>query len=180
MREDDIKSDNPITLELGHVYAKLESLESEQKEIRKGLHSVEVRLAEGRRFPMPMYGILATLTLSILGAAFLLYSELKLNTAATSELPELKERLTSAFTGMRSAEQTKAAILEEHVRLRGVITGMEHECCRQTPILGEKIKNLENRIVGQGPEGWHRKDHDLYAQAIEERFKRIEERLYKK
>jgi hypothetical protein len=41
----------------------------------------------------------------------------------------------------------------------------------------ERIKSLESRIVGVGPTGWHRADHDLYAQMIDERNNRIRSRL---
>jgi predicted RNase H-like nuclease (RuvC/YqgF family) len=44
-------------------------------------------------------------------------------------------------------------------------------------VMDERIKSLESRIVGQGPEGWHRKDHDLYAQMMDERNARIRSRL---
>jgi hypothetical protein len=43
--------------------------------------------------------------------------------------------------------------------------------------MDERIKALESRIVGQGPEGWHRKDHDLYAKMQDERNDRIKLRL---
>ena len=35
------------------------------------------------------------------------------------------------------------------------------------PVIEERVKNLEGRIVGNTSEGWHRKDHDLYAQMID-------------
>jgi hypothetical protein len=41
----------------------------------------------------------------------------------------------------------------------------------------ERIKALESRIVGVGPAGWHRADHDLYAQIMDERNNRIKARL---
>ena len=48
---------------------------------------------------------------------------------------------------------------------------------KRLPLLEERIKGLEGRIVGQGPEGWHRRDHDLYAKMIDERNDRIRARL---
>ena len=167
MREDDIASNDVTKLELGHVYSKLEGLEKEQKEIARGLHDVQLELARGRRFPLAMYGFLGTLTLAVAGAAFVLHAELKLNTAAVEQMPELRERLTSAFNGMRAAEQAKASILEEHTRMRGVIHDIDRRCCLEMPVLSEKVKNLEGRIVGKSGEGWHRSDHDLYAQMVD-------------
>ena len=41
----------------------------------------------------------------------------------------------------------------------------------------ERIKSLESRIVGTGPSGWHRQDHDLYAAMMDERNNRIKARL---
>ncbi len=177
MREDDVTSNDSTRLELGHVYSKLESLEQGQKENTKGLHEVQLELARGRRFPLPMYGFLGSLTLAVLGATFVLYSELKLNTAAVAEMPELRERLTSAFSGMRAAEQAKSAVLEEQVRMRNVLGDVDRRCCQEMPVIGEKVKNLEGRIVGNTAEGWHRRDHELYAESVRLRFENLEKRM---
>jgi hypothetical protein len=45
------------------------------------------------------------------------------------------------------------------------------------PLLENRVKALEEKIVGQGPNGWHRQDHDLYAKMIDERNDRIRARL---
>jgi len=44
-------------------------------------------------------------------------------------------------------------------------------------MLETRVKALEERIVGQGPNGWHRQDHDLYARMMDERSGRIETRI---
>ena len=44
-------------------------------------------------------------------------------------------------------------------------------------MIEERVKSLESRIVGIGPEGWHRSDHELYAQMMDERNSRIRSRL---
>ena len=57
-------------------------------------------------------------------------------------------------------------VVEEHTATAGRVAVME-----------ERLKALESRIVGIGPEGWHRKDHDLYARMQDERNDRIKLRL---
>jgi hypothetical protein len=47
------------------------------------------------------------------------------------------------------------------------------ETAGRVAVMEERIKSLESRIVGVGPSGWHRPDHDLYAKMQDERNERI-------
>ena len=55
------------------------------------------------------------------------------------------------------------------------ISYVRETCCEEVPVLAEKVRTLDEKVVGRGKEGWHRPDHDQYAAYIEERFKRLEE-----
>ena len=44
-------------------------------------------------------------------------------------------------------------------------------------VIEEQIRSMEARIVGVGPLGWHRPDHDLYAKMQDERNERSKIRL---
>jgi hypothetical protein len=44
-------------------------------------------------------------------------------------------------------------------------------------MLDERVKSLEGRIVGQGPNGWHKQDHENYADAVDAKFESIETKL---
>jgi septal ring factor EnvC (AmiA/AmiB activator) len=48
---------------------------------------------------------------------------------------------------------------------------------REVSVLAERIKALEGRIVGVGPNGWHRADHDNYAKLVETQIGAIQHRL---
>ncbi len=39
------------------------------------------------------------------------------------------------------------------------------------------MKNLESRIVGQGPDGWHRRDHETYAAMVSTQIQGLERRV---
>ena len=65
-------------------------------------------------------------------------------------------------------------------RLEPAVAKLAEHCeatSAKVAVMDERVKALEARIVGQGPEGWHRKDHDLYAQMMDERNARIRSRL---
>jgi|OM-RGC.v1.022194196 hypothetical protein len=41
--------------------------------------------------------------------------------------------------------------------------------------LTSRIETLEARIVGRSAEGWHRTDHEAYAESIERRLRKLED-----
>ena len=52
-----------------------------------------------------------------------------------------------------------------------------HDNRRTLSVLEERVKSLESRIVGVGPGGWHRADHDTYAKMVEAQLAELETRL---
>ena len=131
-------SQDPHALELGHVYERLKKLEEGQKGVQDTLHAVQLKLAEGPRFPSWLPVIMVSILLFLAGQVI----------------------VGLIWGGRINSDVTN---LQGHLEL-----------CDRCPIIEERVKNLEGRVVGQGPDGWHRRDHELYATAIEERFRRIE------
>lgn len=131
-------SQDPHALELGHVYERLKKLEEGQKAVQDTLHAVQLKLAEGPRFPNWLPVIMVSILLFLAGQVI----------------------VGLIWGGRINSDVTN---LQGHLEL-----------CDRCPVIEERVRNLEGRVVGQGPDGWHRRDHDLYATAIEERFRRIE------
>lgn len=83
-----------------------------------------------------------------------------------SQLADLERRIREQETRPpRLGSGLEAAI--EHV----------HDNRRTLSVLEERVKSLENRIVGVGPNGWHRQDHEGYARMIEAQLSELETRL---
>ena len=138
--------------ELRDIHRRIDMLKEEQesnhRELTSKLHNLEVAVAHGSRFP-PAAGVAAAgLILSIVGTGAVLYSQLMVT--------------------QRTAEEAATAI-RAHVTQMGPAE-------RTVWTLDERVKSLESRIVGQGPNGWHRSDHESYAAAVDARFKLVEER----
>ena len=135
-RESDTQ--DPHALELGHVYERLKQLETGQKSMQDTLHAVQLKLAEGPRFPSWLPVIMVSILLFLAGQVVI---GLLWGGRINSDVASLRARL---------------------------------ELCERCPVIEERVKHLEGRIVGNTSDGWHRRDQELYATGIEERFKRIE------
>jgi hypothetical protein len=139
--------------ELRDIHRRIDSLKEEgernHKELASQLHNLEVAVARGSRFPAGAWVAAIGLALTVIGTGSMLYGQLLVSTKLAQEA---KEAIQGHITEMGPAES---------------------EVWR----MSERIKALEGRIVGQGPEGWHRRDHDLYAQMMDERNNRIKGRL---
>lgn len=174
-REEDVKDQH--TLELGHVYDRLKKLEEGQGEQQKTLQAIQLKITEvaasGPRFPTWMPQVTVAILIFLMGqTGAAVWWASGINTEVAS-YAELKGRLTSAFQGMRSAETNIAAIQQEHVRIREIVHEVDKRCAG-TPVLAERLNALSEKVVGKTDNGWHKADHEQYAQYIEERFKRLE------
>jgi hypothetical protein len=149
--------------ELRDIHHRIDSLKEENERqygsLVEKLHALEVAVATGTRFPAAAWVAAAALFLSVIGTAFVTFS--KLETAATSSA----KAISLIETHMAGSSARFQTIQEATVFMDRWSAGL--------PLLEERVKVLEGRIVGQGPEGWHRKDHDLYAQMLDERFARV-------
>ena len=153
--------------ELRDIHHRIDSLKQESERqydhLIERLHALEVAIATGGRFPATAWVAAAALFVTVLGSGFITYH--KLETAQANGV----KAITLIERHMEGSGERFAAI-----RDASAVT-MEWE--KRLPSMDERIKALEGRIVGQGPNGWHRQDHDLYAKMMDERNERIKIRL---
>jgi hypothetical protein len=149
--------------ELRDIHHRIDSLKEENERqynsLTEKLHALEVAIATGNRFPAAAWVAAAALFLSVIGTAFVTFS--KLETAATSSakaISLIEAHMAGSSARFETIQEASAFMANWNQRL---------------PLLEERVKALEGRIVGQGPNGWHRTDHDLYARMIDERFARV-------
>ena len=120
--------------------------------------------------PGPTVSIILTVGSAVVIGALSLYS---LVGAHAGQLADLAVRSGDHEARLREQEFRPP-------RLEPAVSKLAENCEATTSrvaVMDERIKALESRIVGQGPEGWHRKDHDLYAKMQDERNDRIKLRL---
>jgi hypothetical protein len=129
--------------ELRDIHRRIDSLKEESERqygtLIDRLHSLEVAVARGGRFPPAAWVSAVGILVVIVGQAMITYSKLETTTMIA----------TQAFQ----------AINEHQVSMS--------ERTRVSAQLEERIKSLEGRIVGIGPNGWHRPDHEEYAKRID-------------
>jgi hypothetical protein len=149
--------------ELRDIHHRIDSLKEENERqydsLIERLHALEVAIATGNRFPATAWVAATGILLTVLGTAFVTFS--KLETAAVTG----NKAISLIETHMAGSSARFQTIQEATVFMDRWSAGL--------PLLEERVKVLEGRVVGQGPEGWHRKDHDLYARLIDERFARV-------
>jgi len=172
-------------------------LRSTVKEFDNRVKEVEITLARGARFPPWAGGIVTALVVQI-GTTVWWASGIN---ASVQGLPDLEQRLTSAFQGMRNSEAVVTTIQGEHLRMRQELDNIQRRTIEGTDdrwrkrddearmaefqrYLDSEIKRIEERIgsidskvVGRGDAGWHRADHNSYAEMVEHRFKAVENNL---
>jgi len=152
VRDEDVE-DRSTQLELRDLHHRIDALKEEGERqfssLSDKLHALEVAVARGGRFPAAAWVAAIGLALTMVGTGAALYGQLLVTTRLAQEA---KDAITGHITEMGPAES---------------------EVWR----MSERIKALENRIVGQGPDGWHRRDHDLYAAMMDERNSRLKQRL---
>ena len=153
--------------ELRDIHHRIDSLKTESERqydhLIERLHALEVAIAAGARFPASAWLTAAALFLTIIGSGFISYH--KLETAQTNG----SKAITLIERHMEGSSERFASIREA--------SAVTAEWERKLPALESRVKTLEDRIVGQGPNGWHRTDHDLYAKMMDERNDRVKLRL---
>ena len=139
--------------ELRDIHHRIDALKTESERqydhLIERLHALEVAIASGGRFPASAWVAALALVLTILGSSAALYGQLQV-TARIGQ--EAKDAIQTHVTDMAPAQAEVWRVVE-------------------------RVKNLEGRIVGEGREGWHRRDHDLYAAMMDERNDRLRTRL---
>jgi hypothetical protein len=153
--------------ELRDIHHRIDSLKEENERqytsLAEKLHSLELAVARGARFPAGAWVAAIGILLTVIGSGFLSYHRLETAMANGSKAVTLIER------HMEGSSERFAAIRDT--------TAITSEWERKLPAMEQRITALEGKIVGQGPEGWHRRDHDLYARMVDERDDRIRSRL---
>jgi len=153
--------------ELRDIHHRIDSLKEESERqyasLTEKLHALEVAVVRGNRFPAAAWVAAAGIFLTIIGTGFITFN--KLETAATSSAKAIS-LIEAHMAGSSARFQT----IQE-------ATAFMDTWSTRLPLYEERIKSLEGRIVGQGPEGWHRKDHDLYAKMMDERCQRVVDRI---
>jgi hypothetical protein len=153
--------------ELRDIHHRIDALKEENERqygsLIERLHALEVAIATGNRFPAAAWVAAAGLFLTVLGIGFVTYHKLETSQANGIKAIQLIER------HMEGSGERFAAIRDANA--------VTQEWERKLPALEGRVRNLEERIVGQGPNGWHRQDHELYAKMMDERNERIKIRL---
>lgn len=153
--------------ELRDIHHRIDSLKEESERQHLGLmerlHALEVAIASGNRFPAGAWVAAAGIFLTIIGTGFVTFNKLETAQANGAKAISLIESHMAGSSARFQTIQDASVFISEW-------TG-------KLPLLEERVKNLESKIVGQGPEGWHRRDHDLYAKMIDERNDRTRARL---
>jgi len=149
--------------ELRDIHHRIDALKEEAERqfnsLTEKLHALEVAIATGSRFPATAWVAATGILLTVLGTAFVTFAKLE----------------TAAVTGNKAISLIETHMAGSSARFQTIneATLFMDRWGAGLPLLEERVKVLEGRIVGQGPEGWHRKDHDLYARMIDERFARV-------
>jgi hypothetical protein len=120
--------------------------------------------------PGPTVSIILTVGSAIIIGALSLYS---LVGAHAGQLADLLTRSGDHETRLREQEFRPPRLSPEMAKLNEELIATRG----RVAVIEEQIRSMEARIVGVGPLGWHRPDHDLYAKMQDERNERIKIRL---
>jgi hypothetical protein len=159
--------DRTTQAELRDLHHRIDSLKEEGERqyasLTDKLHQLEVTLARGTRFPAAAWVAAAAIVLSTVGTGAVLYSKLvAADDHATKALSLIEEHLKAAPAHRYNVERI----------------GQQVDEWRETvPLVAERVKALEARVVGQGPDGWHRRDHETYAAMVAEQVKALDRRV---
>ena len=153
--------------ELRDIHHRIDSLKEESERqyshVIDRLHSMELAIAQGGRFPPAAWVAAAGIFLTVIGTGAVTFAKLESAALTSNKALSLIEAHMQGSSARFQSIQDAASFVEHWGQ--------------RLPALDERLKTLESKVVGQGPEGWHRRDHDLYAQLVEERFSRIKGRL---
>ena len=139
--------------ELRDIHHRIDALKEEGERqyssLTEKLHALEVAVVRGGKFPPAAWVAAIGLGLTIVATGATLFAKLE----------------TTHILAQQAVDAIRGHITEMAPAENIVWT------------LDERVKGLESRIVGQGPNGWHRADHNLYAEGVDTRFKGLEHRV---
>jgi len=167
------------------------------KEFDDRVKDVEITLARGTRFPPWAGGIVTALVVQI-GTTVWWASGIN---ASVQGLPQLEQRLTSAFQGMRNTESQISNVHTEHLRIRNELDSIQKRTLEgaddrwrkrddearmaefgkhmasEIRRIEDKVTVLDGKVVGHSEAGWHKSDHQLYAEKVDTQLNALEKRL---
>lgn len=153
--------------ELRDIHRRIDSLKEEgerqYKDVTDKLHGLEVAIAKGSRFPAGAWVAAAAILLGMVGHGTVLYAKLEAADEHATRALELIETHLAAAPIHRQMVNDMAPVIDQWKRT--------------IPLVEERLKNLESRIVGVGPNGWHKQDHENYAKAVEAEIHRLDEKI---
>ena len=153
--------------ELRDIHRRIDSLKEEgernHKELTDKLHGLEVAVARGGRFPAGAWVAAAALVVSVLGTGGVLYNKLEQADEHASKALQLIEQHLQAAPVHRQRVDDMSVQWDEWRRV--------------IPLCEERLKNLEGKVVGKGPDGWHRTDQNLYAEMVRAQMDAMNKRL---
>jgi len=120
--------------------------------------------------PGPTVSIILTVGSALVIGGLSLYS---LVGAHAGQLADLTKRRDDHEERLREQERRPPRLTPIIER----VVADHTETAGRVAVMEERVKALESRIVGIGPSGWHRQDHDLYAAMMDERNARLKQRL---
>ncbi len=166
MRDEDTE-ERSTQAELRDLHHRIDSLKEESERqyssLTDKLHALEVAIARGNRFPAAAWVAAAAIVLSTIGTGSVLFSKLvAADEHASKALTLIEEHLKAAPAHRYNVERIGSQVDEWREAI---------------PLVAERVKNLESRIVGQGPDGWHRRDHETYAAMVAEQVKALDRRV---
>ena len=159
--------DPAATAELRDIHRRIDSLKQENERqyssLTEKIHALEVAVVCGNRFPANAWVAAAALFMTVIGTGFVTFNKIETAMATSNRAISLIEKHMEG-SGERFATIRQASAVTE-------------EWEKRLPSMEERLRSLESRIVGQGPNGWHRGDHELYAKMMDERHERIRGQL---
>jgi hypothetical protein len=179
MREDDPDSSNkPIDSELRDVHRRLDKLDehlsslkdavaADRLEAAKQFAAVKEAVATRARFPGAAYGAAATLLVAIVGTGFVLFGQLQAAAADSRKALTLIEEHLKADPTHRYTVENLAKFADD---VKDRLPKVEAE-------VSSIQETLRTRLVGNTSEGWHRRDHESYAEAVNARMAALDQRL---
>ena len=167
MRDEDTTFGKPASEELRDIHKRIDTLHSENevqyKTITERLHAIELRVIEGRRFPITANIGIASILVVVLGGGFVIYAEVKQSSYDSGKaLALIEDHLKAAPSHRYNVES---------------LTKFADDLKDRLPHLEADVDSLKGRIVGNTAEGWHRRDHELYAEVVAARLAALDQRM---
>lgn len=158
-RETDPPSFRDLNHRLDRFETHIDRASQKVEDLTDRVTSLEKEVAGGPSFPLWAKGMVATLLLQTAGAVWWAAQI----DARVESMPQLQERLTSAFQAMRNNDSVIATMQSEHVRIR------------------QELDGIQRRTIEGTDDRWRKRDDDAkmadLQRYLDAQFKGLDERL---